>query len=164
MLIRAALSVTKSNLRIKACVPLYSSQVTVCHWDWRMAGSWRPGPGGRNWKQKPWRNAVLILTAGFACFLISPRTHCLGLAPAIISWAHPHQSLIKKMHYRLAYRQISWRDFLSRDFLFPNDFGFLTSWHKTIQNSWSLVNLTHRYKTIKQLHFPFLFIPRILYQ
>lgn len=34
-----------------------------------------------------------------------------------VSWAHPHQSLIKKMHLRL----VSWRRFLNRGSLFTDD-------------------------------------------
>lgn len=36
--------------------------------------------------------------------LILPRTTCLGVALPTVDWAFPHQSLIKKMPYRLAYR------------------------------------------------------------
>lgn len=36
--------------------------------------------------------------------LILPGTTCLGVALPTVDWAFPHQSLTKKMPYRLAYR------------------------------------------------------------
>lgn len=44
---------------------------------------------------------------GSACILLCPRTTtCTEVAPH--NWLAPLMSVIMKMHYRLAYRQISW--------------------------------------------------------
>jgi hypothetical protein len=48
----------------------------------------------------------LLPMACSACFLIEPRTTSPGLAPPTMGWALPHQSIIKKIPYRLAYRLI----------------------------------------------------------
>lgn len=47
--------------------------------------------------------------ACFACLVMSSRAACPGVAPLQMSWALPHQTLIKKMHYRLASRPIQGR-------------------------------------------------------
>ena len=49
----------------------------------------------------------LLFVACSACFLIEPRTIGTGMASPII-WDLPHQSLIRKMPYRLAYSLILW--------------------------------------------------------
>jgi hypothetical protein len=55
----------------------------------------------------------LLLMACSACFLLEPRTKIPGVALLTKSWALPHQPLIKKMPYRLAYRPALWGHFLN---------------------------------------------------
>lgn len=43
----------------------------------------------------------LLLLDSSVRFIIQPRTTCPGLAPRIVRWALPYQSLIKKMPHRL---------------------------------------------------------------
>lgn len=76
----------------------------------------------------------LPLMAYSTCFLMRPQDHLWGMAPPTISWALPHQSKIKKMHNRYAYRQILWRHFPNWNFLFPNDY-LVSSWHKTSRHT-----------------------------
>jgi hypothetical protein len=58
-----------------------------------------------------------------AYFIIEPRTTCPGVTLCTVSWALPCQSWIKKMHYRLAYRQSSRGYFFisPRKFLSPEN-------------------------------------------
>jgi len=44
-------------------------------------------------------------------FLIGLRASSSGMALPTISWALPHQSVIKKMSHRFAYSPIFWRHF-----------------------------------------------------
>jgi hypothetical protein len=48
----------------------------------------------------------LLPMACSTCFLIEPRTTCPGMSPPTMGWALLHQSLIKKMFYKLAYSPI----------------------------------------------------------
>jgi hypothetical protein len=73
----------------------------------------------------------LFLMACSACFLIEPRTTCPGMAPPTMGWALPHQSLIKKMPYRLAHSPLL-RHFLTWDF--PPLRWHMSSWYKTMQH------------------------------
>ena len=76
------------------------------------ARAWRLEP-----IQRPWRVLLIVLPwLAQPAFLWSPRS------PARDGTTHnrlgpPHQSLIKKMLYRLAYSPIIWRHFLNRGFL-----------------------------------------------
>jgi len=58
--------------------------------------------------QKPWRSAAndLLPKACSACFPVEPRTTSPAMVPPTVGWALPHQSLIKKISYRLAYSSI----------------------------------------------------------
>jgi hypothetical protein len=58
--------------------------------------------------QRPWRDAAYWLAPQGLLSLLSYRTqdHLSGIAPPTIGGALPHQSLIKKMSYRLAYSKI----------------------------------------------------------
>jgi hypothetical protein len=47
-----------------------------------------------------------------AHFLIEPRTPSPGVTPSSIHWVLSHQSLTKKMPYRLACSPILWKQFL----------------------------------------------------
>lgn len=47
----------------------------------------------------------LPLLAFSVCFPIQSRTTCLETVPPPLSWAFPHQLLIKKMPHRLTYIQ-----------------------------------------------------------
>lgn len=49
-----------------------------------------------------------------ACFR-TPGTTCPVVAPPTVVWALPYQSLIKKMHRRLAHRPVWWGIFSSDD-------------------------------------------------
>jgi hypothetical protein len=60
------------------------------------AGTWR-----QELMQRPWRvllTGLLLMTCS-TCFLIEPRTTCLGVAPPTVGWALHHLSLVKKMPY-----------------------------------------------------------------
>ena len=60
------------------------------------AGIWR-----QELMQRPWRvllTGLLLMTCS-TCFLIEPRTTCLGVAPPTVGWALHHLSLVKKMPY-----------------------------------------------------------------
>jgi hypothetical protein len=63
------------------------------------AGSWR-----QELMQRPWRNAAYWLTPHRLLSLLSQRTqdHQPRVVLLIMGWALPHQSLIKKMLYRVA--------------------------------------------------------------
>jgi hypothetical protein len=74
------------------------------------------GSQGRNLEagtdKRPWRG-----TAHLACstyFVRAPRTTNPGVVPPIMVWALLHQSLIKKMLYRLVYSSIFLFLFFSR--------------------------------------------------
>ena len=74
----------------------------------------------------------------------------------------PHQTLIKKMPYRLAHNRKLYRAFSYLRFPPLRWAQFVSGWHKTIEHNWPLVNLTHEYITVKPQ--PFLsrkFIPEI---
>lgn len=60
----------------------------------------------------------LLLIACSACFLLEARTMCLGVALLTMGWGLPHQPLIKKMPYMLAYRPALWAHFLNWGSLF----------------------------------------------
>jgi hypothetical protein len=73
------------------------------------AETWRQGQ-----MQRPWKNpAYWLVPHSSACFLIELRTICLRVAPPTMSWAFTHQSIIKKLPYRLAYSLILLRHFLN---------------------------------------------------
>jgi hypothetical protein len=54
---------------------------------------------------------LLFMTFSF-CFLIQPKTTSQGMAKPTLGRTLPHQSLIEKMLYRLAYSLILWSNFL----------------------------------------------------
>jgi hypothetical protein len=51
-----------------------------------------------------------------------------------MGWAIPHQSLIKKMLCRIAYRTILWKHFLSGGSLLSDDSRFVTLTENTVQH------------------------------
>lgn len=61
----------------------------------------------------------------FPCFSsvhqCSQEHFVLYTALPTVSWAHPHQSSVKKMHHRLAHRPIWKEHFLNKSPFFPND-------------------------------------------
>ena len=65
---------------------------------------WRQGLN-----QKPWwnmaYNGLLPMTCS-DCFLIQPRTTCLGLVPPTVGCAISYQPSVKKMLHKLAYKPI----------------------------------------------------------
>ena len=78
------------------------------------AGAWR-----QELMQRPWRGAAYWLALYDLLSLLSYRTqnHSPGVATPTMGWALPHQSLVKKIHYRSAYSQILWRHFLNSRYL-----------------------------------------------
>lgn len=72
--------------------------------------------------QSPWRSVVfwLALLAYSATFLKHPRLPALGMAPPTVGCSLPHQSLIKKVPYRLAQQQ-SDADIFFSDTPFPDN-------------------------------------------
>ena len=73
------------------------------------AGSWR-----QELMQRPWRSVAywLALHNLLSWLFIHPRTASLGrVAITTKSWTLFHQSLIKKMPYRLVYSPILWKTF-----------------------------------------------------
>jgi hypothetical protein len=71
------------------------------------------------------------------CFLTEHRTTSPGIAPPTMGRALPHQSLIKKMPYRLAY-SLAYSLELTKAFLLSDDFSF---YHVDIQLS-SIISLS----------------------
>lgn len=71
----------------------------------------------------------LLLMTHSACFLIQPRTTCLGMAPPTVGWALPHQPLIKKKNVPtdLPMGQYDGGTILSSEFLFPEISRFVSS-------------------------------------
>ena len=67
------------------------------------AGTWR-----QDLMQRPWRGLLpgLLIMICSVCSLTQPRTTSLGMQPHTMAWVLTHQSLIKKMSYRLAYSPI----------------------------------------------------------
>jgi hypothetical protein len=59
-------------------------------------------PGGRSMIQRPWTSAAYWLPPPDLLSLLFTelRTTSSGMAPLTMDWALPHQSIIKKMHYR----------------------------------------------------------------
>lgn len=70
-------------------------------------------PRGKSWCKGHRRLLLtgLIHNAPSVCFLIESRTSNLRMASLTMVWTLPHQLLVKKMAYRLAYRPISWKHF-----------------------------------------------------
>lgn len=64
----------------------------------------RQKPGGRNWSKDHGVMLLigLLLVACSVGLFMQSRTTCLGLAPPTVTWALPHQSLVRKMSRRLA--------------------------------------------------------------
>lgn len=87
----------------------------------------KAGTQGRIWRQElKMRLGWVLLTGLFSmdclvAFLIQPKTTCPEIVPPTVGWAHPHQSLIKKMLQWYVYQPIWWRQFLIRGSLFPSD-------------------------------------------
>jgi hypothetical protein len=65
---------------------------------------------GRNTKAgsdaEAMEECCLLACSYSVCFLIEHKTTSLGMAPTTVGWVLPHQSLIKKMLYWLAYNMI----------------------------------------------------------
>lgn len=72
----------------------------------------RTGTEGKNLQsgQRSWGNNVLFVACS-AYLPVSPRTTRQKMIAATVSWAHPHQSLIKKTPDKLVYRPV-WPRFL----------------------------------------------------
>jgi hypothetical protein len=60
----------------------------------------------------------VLATGSLSLALTVPRTICPGVAPPTMGWTLPHQLLIKKMPYRLAYSQADVGIFLNEVPLF----------------------------------------------
>lgn len=110
-------------------------------------------------KQKPCRNS-----AGWhgypldcsACFLLHPRTNRGGVSLPTVGCARPHQSSIKKVHHRFAYKTVWWRHFFFNElplFQMTLDCAKWTMtmpvtllyvlgnvWHGRVPLSWELAN------------------------
>ena len=73
----------------------------------------------------------LYLLVSFHSLLTLPSyvtcDHQPGVAPPTVSWMFPHQSSIKEMHHRLAYRAI-WKEQLRVPL--PKWFYLVSSWHE----------------------------------
>lgn len=89
-------------------------------WSWEQPGQ---ETGGSSWCR------VLGVCRLLVCFswhvqpaavLYPTTTTCPEVATPTVGWAFPHQSLIKKVYYRFAYRQILWGHFLNQGSLFPS--------------------------------------------
>lgn len=63
--------------------------------------SWRQEPRGRNWN-KAWRNTANWLAPHCSAYLLIAPSNCWEVAPPTVDWTLPHQSLFKKMCYRLS--------------------------------------------------------------
>lgn len=97
-------SMTKNIMEQKGFIWL-----TLAHhstlWNEVRTRTWRP-----DLKQRPWKNAACLLVhhglLSLFC-LTQPRTQpCPGVVPPQVNSVIPHQSLIKEMCPRLAYRSI----------------------------------------------------------
>lgn len=54
---------------------------------------------------------VIVLPVACSAYLLaSPRTTCQKMVPAIVSWARPHQSLIRKRQINLSTGQFDGGD------------------------------------------------------
>jgi hypothetical protein len=75
--------------------------------------------------QKPWRGADWVAPDGLLMVLLSYRSQDHQARDGSIHDAlgPPHQSLIKKIIYRLAYNPILWRHILNGGSLFSDDFS-----------------------------------------
>jgi hypothetical protein len=71
------------------------------------AGTWR-----EELMQRPWRHAAYWLVLQGSLSLLCYRTITPRTVPPTMGWDLLHQSLIKKMTYRLAYNLILWKHFL----------------------------------------------------
>jgi hypothetical protein len=71
------------------------------------AGTWR-----QELMRSPWRStACWIASHGLLSLLIQLRPNIPGMAPSTMGWDLSHQSIIKKIHDRLAYNLILRRQF-----------------------------------------------------
>lgn len=89
--------------------------ITICHW--RKSGQEECGSHG---------GVLLIGLLLMSCspyFPIEPRTTWQGMMPPTLAWDLFHQSVIKKMFYRLTYSLILQRHFLNWGSLFLDDYG-----------------------------------------
>ena len=66
------------------------------------AGDWREAGADAEAMEDSY--LLIMFMACSACCLTEPGATRSGLGPPTMSWALPHQSLIKKMPYRLAYK------------------------------------------------------------
>jgi hypothetical protein len=107
----------------------YTSTSIVHHW--RKSG--QEHTQGRNLEAGADAEAMegCCLLAGLfsmtysACFLIEPRTTNLRVALSSMDWALWHQSLIRKLSYRLACSLVLWSCFLNWDSHLSNDLSQL---------------------------------------
>jgi hypothetical protein len=96
-------------------------------------------------REGTWRQE--LIDGGHGGVLLSllsyrPQDHSPGVAPPTMSWALPHQSLVKKMSYRLAYNLNLWRYFLNRGFPLSDD-STLCQVDVKLANTWLFTRTQH---------------------
>lgn len=116
---------TRSNLRrgfVQSQVPVVVHHQK--HWGFLE-------PGGRNCRD---HGGLLLTNLLFhvCSALIEPRATSPGMVPPTTGWALPHQSLIKKMPYKLAYSLILWKHSLEVP---SSRVIFVSGWLETIQHN-----------------------------
>ena len=98
---------------------------------------------------------ALLHMSSSACFVIESRAKSPGLVPPVMSWVLFHQSLIKKLPYRLTYRPVLRRCFLNSllwsEALSSDDYSMCQDCMKlssTMTIYTNVVKITKRYYSI----------------
>jgi hypothetical protein len=84
-------------------------------------------PGGKSWSRSHTRVLLigLLLMACLVFFLIEPKATSPGMAPPMMDWSLPHQSLIKKIPTGLPiFSTLTWKNYVITEEPFVQSWRF----------------------------------------
>lgn len=112
--------------------------------------------------KRPWGNdAYWLALSGFFSFLsYTTLDHMSRDATTQNGWALQYQSLIRKMHWRLTYRPIWWRQFLNWGLSFP-DVSVLCQVDKILTRTFDPLLSWHINKSLPNRNLFFWLMPKI---